>query len=70
MWYEDKKWWKKAFDRAIRSLAQGVLLGIGENVIVQDFDWKIILGASIGMFIISIFTSIAFGLPEYSNKEE
>lgn len=70
MWYEDKKWWKQAFDRAIRSFAQGVLLGIGENVIVQDFDWKMILGASIGMFTISIFTSIAFGLPEYNNKED
>jgi hypothetical protein len=69
MWYEDKKWWKQALDRAIRSFAQGVLLGIGENVIVQDFDWKMILGASIGMFIISIFTSIAFGLPEYKEGE-
>lgn len=65
MWYEDKTWWKMALDRALRSLAQGVLVGVGENVCVLDFDWRFIVGAGVGMFIISIFTSIAFGLPEY-----
>ena len=34
MWYSDKEWWKMALDRAIRSLAQGVLVGVGENVCV------------------------------------
>jgi hypothetical protein len=61
MWYEDKKWWKHAFDRAIRSLAQGVLLGIGENVIVQDFDWKMILGAS-NRYVYHINIHIGFHL--------
>ena len=65
MWYSDKGWWKMALDRAIRSLAQGALVGVGENVCVQDFDWKFIVGAGVGMFIISIATSVAFGLPEY-----
>lgn len=65
MWITDKKWWLMALERALRSLAQGVLLGIGENVAVQDFNWKVIVGAGIGMFIVSIFTSVAFGLPEY-----
>lgn len=39
MWYEDKKWWKHAFDRAIRSLAQGVLVGIGECALMQEVNW-------------------------------
>lgn len=70
MWYEDKKWWKMAFDRAIRSAAQGMLVGIGENVAVQDFNWKIICGAALGMFIASVATSIAFGIPEYKEGEK
>lgn len=65
MWITDKKWWLMALKRALRSLAQGVLLGIGENVVVQDFNWKMIVGAGVGMFIVSIATSVAFGLPEY-----
>lgn len=64
----DKEFWLKALDRAVRSLAQGVLLGIGENVCAWDFDWKYIVGAGLGMFVLSIFTSIAFGMPEYNDK--
>ena len=69
MWYTDKKWWKMALDRALRSAAQGVLFGIGENVVVQDFNWKIIGGATLGMFIASMATSIALGIPEYKEAE-
>ena len=72
MWYKDKKWWDVALDRVFRSMAQGVLFGIGENVVVWDFNWKIILGAAIGMGIASLATSITLGIPDYdgdSNKE-
>lgn len=69
MWYTDKKWWAMALERAIRSLAQGILAGIGECVIMQEVNWKIAISTGLLTAIVSILTSIAFGLPEY-NKED
>ena len=68
MWFKDKDFWMKALSRALRSAAQGILVGIGENVAVQDFNWKIIVGTAIGMFIASMATSIGLGIPEYDNE--
>lgn len=67
MW--TKEWWKKALDRAIRSLAQGILVGIGECVLMQDVNWVLALSSGGLMAIVSILTSIAFGLPEYKGDE-
>lgn len=69
MWYTDKTWWKHAIDRAIRSLAQGVLVGIGECVLIQEVNWIVALGTGGLMAIVSLLTSIAFGLPEYKEGE-
>lgn len=69
MWYTDKKWWKHAIDRAIRSLAQGVLVGIGECVLIQEVNWIVALGTGGLMAVVSLLTSIAFGLPEYKEDE-
>lgn len=68
MWYTDKKWWKHAIDRAIRSLAQGVLVGIGECAMIHEVNWMLAASTGLLMAVVSILTSIAFGLPEY--KEE
>lgn len=68
MWYTDKEFWKKAFARALRSLAQGILIGIGEIVVIQDMNWVVALGTGAGMFVISILTSIAMGVPEYEDR--
>lgn len=70
MWYSDKKWWKIALDRAIRSLAQGILVGIGECVVIQEVNWIMALSTGGLMAIVSLLTSIAFGLPEYDNGIE
>lgn len=69
MWYTDKEWWKKALDRAIRSLAQGILVGIGECAIIQDVNWALALGTGGLMMVVSFLTSIAFGLPEYKEDK-
>jgi hypothetical protein len=66
MWYKDKKWWAKALERAIRSLAQGILVGIGECVVIQQVNWVMALSTGGLMFIVSLLTSIACGLPEYN----
>lgn len=70
MWYKDKKWWEKAFDRAIRSVAQGLLVGIGECAVIQAVDWKLAVGTGALMGVVSILTSIAFGLPEYGEQKK
>ena len=68
MWLTDKNFWKKALARALRSLAQGLLVGIGEVVVIQDVDWRLALGSGALMFVVSILTSIALGVPEYEEE--
>lgn len=70
MWYTDKNWWKKAIDRAIRSLAQGILVGIGECVMLHEVNWIMALSTGGLMAVVSILTSIAFGLPEYKEDDK
>lgn len=70
MWYADKEWWKKALDRAIRSFAQGILVGIGECVMIQEVNWVVAIGTGGLMAVVSVLTSIAFGLPEYKEAQD
>lgn len=70
MWYTDKDWWKKALDRAIRSFAQGILVGIGECVMIQEVNWVVAIGTGGLMAVVSVLTSIAFGLPEYKEAQD
>lgn len=70
MWYTSKQWWKKALDRAIRSLAQGILVGIGECVMLHEVNWIMALSTGGLMAVVSILTSIAFGLPEYKEAQD
>lgn len=65
MWYKDKTWWAKALERAIRSLAQGILVGIGECAMLHEVNWVLALSSGGMMAVVSLLTSIAFGLPEY-----
>lgn len=70
MWYTDKEWWKRAIDRAVRSLAQGILVGIGECAMMHEVNWVLALSTGGLMAVVSILTSIAFGLPEYKEENE
>lgn len=70
MWYADKEWWKKALDRAIRSFAQGILVGIGECVMIQEVNWVVSIGTGGLMAVVSVLTSIAFGMPEYKEDDK
>ena len=67
-WLTDKKWWRMAGERAIRSLAQGILVGIGECVMIHDVNWLLALSTGGLMAVVSILTSIAFGMPEYDKE--
>lgn len=70
MWYTNKEWWKKALDRAIRSFAQGILVGIGECAMMHEVNWLLALSTGGLMAVVSVLTSIAFGLPEYKEDDE
>jgi len=59
----NKKWWKAAGVRAIKTIAQTAIATIGSSAVISAVDWKIVLSASALAGILSLLTSIA-GLPE------
>ena len=65
-WISDKKWWKMAGARAIRTVAQSALAYIGTSAtVLHDVNWLMVLSAGLMGGIVSILTSIAVGIPEY-----
>lgn len=70
MWFTDKLFWKSALNRAIRSVAQGALTGIGASAIMSDVDWKYVISSALLMGIVSMLTSMALGMPEYVEEDK
>lgn len=58
-----KKWLKAAGIRAIKTVAQSAVAGIGTAMAMGDVNWPYVLSASVLAGVLSILTSIA-GLPE------
>lgn len=58
-----KKWLKAAGVRAVKTVAQAVIAGIGTAAVLGQVDWKYVVSASVLAGAISILTSIA-GIPE------
>ena len=63
----DKKWFKAAGVRAVKTVAQTFVATIGTATVMGAVDWKMVLSASVLSGILSVATSVA-GLPEC--KEE
>lgn len=59
----NKKWFKAAGIRAIKTIAQTAIATIGTSVAVGDVNWVVVVSTSILAGILSMLTSIA-GLPE------
>ena len=59
----NKKWWKAAVIRAIKTVAQTAVATIGVSATMSDVNWIMVGSASILAGILSLLTSIA-GLPE------
>jgi hypothetical protein len=57
------EWVKKAGIRAVKTIAQAAIAGIGTAVAIGQVDWKYVLSASILAGVLSLLTSVA-GLPE------
>lgn len=59
----NRKWWKAAGIRAIKTVAQTAIATIGTSMVMSDVNWLQVLSASVLAGILSLLTSLA-GLPE------
>lgn len=64
-----KEWLKAAGVRAVKTIAQAAIAGIGTAAAMGQVDWTYVLSASVLAGVLSILTSIA-GLPELSTAKE
>ena len=58
-----KQWTKAAAVRAIKTVAQTAVGGIGASTVVSSVDWKVVVSSAVLAGVVSILTSVA-GLPE------
>lgn len=59
----NKKWWKAAGIRAIKTVAQTAVATIGTSAALAEVNWLLVASASALAGILSLLTSVA-GLPE------
>lgn len=59
-----KLWIKAAGVRAIKTIAQAAIGGIGTATVMGEVDWKYVLSASVVAGVLSLLTSVVGGLPE------
>ena len=61
-------WLKKAGVRAVKTVAQAAVAGIGTAAVLGQVDWRYVLSASLLAGVLSLLTSVA-GLPELDKVE-
>lgn len=64
----NKKWWKAAGIRALKTICQTAVATIGTATVMEEVNWLMIASASILAGILSLLTSLA-GLPELEEKK-
>lgn len=62
------EWGKKAGMRAIKTVAQAAIAGIGTAAVISQVDIKYVASASLLAGVLSLLSNLA-GLPEVENKE-
>lgn len=62
----NKKWWKAAGIRAVKTVAQTAIATIGTSALFSQVNWLAVLSASTLAGALSLLTSVA-GLPEVSS---
>lgn len=65
---DTKKWVKAAGIRAIKTMAQAAIAGIGAAAAMGQVDWEYVASASILAGVLSMLMSIT-GLPEVESEE-
>lgn len=61
------EWTKKAGVRAVKTVAQAAIAGIGAAAAMGQVDWKYVLSASVLAGVLSMLTSVA-GIPEVEGE--
>ncbi len=61
------EWTKRAGIRAVKTVAQAAIAGIGTAAAMGAVDWKYVASASVLAGVLSMLTSVA-GLPELDEK--
>ena len=64
----NKRWWKAAGIRALRTFFQSFIATIGSSLVIEEVNWKLVLSAAALAAILSLATSLA-GLPELEGYE-
>ena len=64
----NKKWWKAAGVRAIKTMAQAAIATIGASTMITETNWVMVGSATAMAGILSLLTSVA-GLPEVEEEE-
>ena len=60
---DTKKWMKGAAIRAVKTMAQTAVSLISAAQMIQQVDWKVVVGTAALAGVVSVLTSIA-GIPE------
>lgn len=63
----NKKWWKAAGVRALKTVCQTAIATIGTATVLEEVNWIMIGSASLLAGLLSLLTSLA-GLPELEGK--
>lgn len=66
---KNKRWWKAAGVRAVKTTAQTAVAMIGTSVVMGDVNWAMVGSAAALSGILSLLTSVA-GLPEVKEVKE
>ncbi len=62
------KWVKAASKRAVKTMAQAMLGGIGAAVTIGQVDWKYVISAAALAGVASVLTSVV-GIPEVEEEK-
>lgn len=62
------EWSKRAGMRAIKTVAQAAIAGIGTAVVMGQVDWKYVSSAAVLAGVLSMLNSLA-GLPEVNMED-
>lgn len=65
----NKKWWKAAFIRCLKTMAQTVVSMVTVGMTITEVDWLSVVSVSIMAGIASLATSLA-GLPELESESK